>query len=295
VNAPPYRQHYVKDEIVATEMLSPHAYTALGRLRDFSWAHEGIPADEKRFLEVCKHYKISRYMIQKVWPEIKHFFVMIGEKFFHEEDERGRMRIAENTSKLQQSGRLGASIRWSKPIKEAPPSQKWDGGAMQNATQQPIAWPSENDGIPDPEPDTDIKGGAPAAASSSTGNRTRKAAAAGPPIESQSNENANETPLLGLVSEDWYRKLVTRCGELSLPVPSRQLGADLEKIFSPMQPESFVAFGNQDSPGLWLHKTPENMNLERVRQVNTVRKSPQHEREAQDQRLTDRLTKYMAK
>lgn len=284
---PPYRQHYVKDEIVATEMLSPHAYCALGRLRDFSWAHEGIPADEKEFLAVCRHYRISRYIIQKVWPEIKQFFVRIGEKFFHEEDEQYRMRIVDNTSKLQQSGKLGASIRWSKPLKEAPPSQKWDGVAIQTK----MGWPSENDGILEPEPEPYREGGAAAAASSSSGQEHRKAAAAdSPPVESKGQNP--QTP----VSETFYRSLVARCGELKLPVASRQLSADLEKIFSPMRPESFVTFGNQSSPGLWLSKTPEIMNLERVRQENTVvRKSPAQEQKEQSAWVIEQARKIIGR
>lgn len=262
----PYYQRYPRDEWADTGFLNCEEYGALQRLRDFSWHHEGIPDDAAFFLKRLPGVlNISRYKLKKLWPVLENFFTLRDGFFYYESDESKRLKLVEITSKRRTAGKLGALSRWS-DVRSA--EAEADGKRMANAIPVAMDLEWQTDGIPEPEPYT------PEGSSSSSG-----VVGSSPPAEEAEappGERSEQNQQLAETGVEFHQAVSNHCAKLGLKIPNAELTAKLRKKFPELPSGALIRhlprFPGQESPGLWLRYSLDDLAAEAARQSQGLRK-----------------------
>src|SRR5579871_3714279 len=255
-----FYHRYPAEEFADTITLPTNEYGLLQRLRDYSWYHQGIPDDEKTFLRLGKVFQVSRYRMNKMWKEIENFFALRDGFYVYEPDEKKRTEILETSHRRQKAGKLGAQARWSgRVVPISGPAIGADGNAILPAIESHLA--------------SDVLSGGGGGL---------------PSLDSNTENPPPPTP-----APNHHAAIAAHCKSLGISPPGRTLTEQLRKKFSGHSPEMLVArlplFQGQTSPGLWAHKTWQELVSESERQaVESAKKPPQPEAERR-QRMLDLL------
>ncbi len=273
----PWYKRFPEREMAGEQhLLTNEEFGFFTRLRDYAWQNGGFPNDEIFLKRFAKTVQVSAYKLKKLWPIVENFFKEIDGKMYYEEDEEVRFREAGKSAKCKISGILGAKERWKQRNQEAvqmPLSS--DGDRYRGPHPQKMA----NDGYPDPDRDPEIL-------------ITEEPAAA--IVEAAAT--AEPTGITTVLTETEQQAIGVRSMELHMQAPDRALALKLKNHYGlpvcdliPL----LVRFPDQNSPGLWLHKSIQDLGVERARQqITPDRKSPKQElQERSDQRVLENLQK----
>jgi hypothetical protein len=242
----PWTPRYAALEMCGpTRMLPPALRCLVQDFRDYSWINFGLPTAVEELENLAKSFGISRYMFRKNWETVKQFFQISGEKLVFAADEHHRRSVPEVTRNYQEMGKKGAKTRWSKgrPGQSEIPFSDSDKTIAQMA-------PSYVEVEVEVEAKSELSIGVPA--SSATPQPPKAAAAAPAPITELERE-----------------AIAIRAAELGLHAPDRKTSEAIIRRFPTIDIAKYPRFPNQNSPGLWLHKTPLDMRLEIARQDTT--------------------------
>lgn len=267
---PWYRRYPEREMAGEQRVLTNEEFGFLTRLRDYAWENEGFPNDEIFLKRFAKTVQLSVYKLKKLWPVLENFFKEVDGKMYYEEDESHRFREAGKSAKCKIAGILGARERWKEKNRKAvqmplnPDGERYSG-----------PYPSEmaNHGYPDLDRDRSI---------------TEEVAAA--PVQA----TAAASQIAHTLNETEHQAIGVRSMELHMQAPDRTLALKLKSHFGlPVRDliPLLVQFPGQTSPGLWLHKSIEDLGLERSRQYLTPeRKSAkQEEQDRVDARILENL------
>lgn len=271
---PWYRRYPEREMAGEQRVLTNEEFGFMTRLRDYAWENEGFPNDEIFLKRFAKTVQLSAYKLKKLWPVIDNFFKEIDGKMYYEEDESHRFREAGKSAKCKIAGILGAKERWKERNRKAVQMPlTCDGERYSGPHHSEMA----NHGYPDLDREEEISTtGEPAAATV------------------QGVATAAPTQLTTTLTEAEHQAIGVRSMELHMQAPDRALALKLKSHFGlpvcdliPL----LVAFPGQTSPGLWLHKSMQDLGLERSRQYMTPeRKSPKQEaQERSDARVLETL------
>lgn len=267
---PWYRRYPEREMAGEQRVLTNEEFGFLTRLRDYAWENEGFPNDEIFLKRFAKTVQLSVYKLKKLWPVLENFFKEVDGKMYYEEDESHRFREAGKSSKCKIAGILGARERWKEKNRKAVQMPLNPDGERHRGP-----YPSEmaNHGYPDLDRDRSI---------------TEEVAAA--PVQA----TAAASQIAHTLNETEHQAIGVRSMELHMQAPDRTLALKLKSHFGlpvcdlvPL----LVQFPGQTSPGLWLHKSIEDLGLERSRQYLTPeRKSAkQEEQDRVDARILENL------
>jgi hypothetical protein len=254
----PWVPRYALEELGGDlQSLNCECFGFIQRLRDHAWANFGIPANEEKVMELGLAFRFSRYKFRKYWNELKKFFTEIDGRLFFTRDLEHRDAAVEKSSKLQESGRLGAEIRKNRNGYSRSSVPKMGHG-------QAILF--DGNLHPDPDIQTPIP---PPAEECRPVVEAREAAGGGGEVE---KIIANGNGMKNLEAE--HRAISEHCHRIGIPAPSPVLSSQLRAKF-PGIPISEVLqnlprFDGQTSPGLWRDLGPESLKAEAQRQKNPV-------------------------
>lgn len=265
------------DEIAHFQACTCEQIGFIMQMRWYSWVNDGIPNEEGFLKQFAKRCGISKYKFTRVvWPFVKNFFTEVGGYMYYGRDEERRIEAEDKSAKLKEAGKKGAESRWME--------------LRRRSEDRPII--AHGQAIATALPTTSTttatsNGGGAAAASYQSPPQAElfsQEAAAGPPPDGTQIQN-----LARAVTDTDYESLCVRAVELGLSAPDRMTAIKILQRFPNIHPSELPKFPSQTSTGLWLHKSPQNVELEIARQQHPelVPRKPTA-REEQDQRLLAR-------
>lgn len=87
------------------------------------------------------------------------------------------------------------------------------------------------------------------------------------------------------ITDTEHEAIATRSAELGMQAPDRKTAAAILRRHPTIPVSKFPRFPNQNSPGLWLHKTSLDLQLEIARQAATPPARKKSRAEEADDRL----------
>lgn len=274
----PWVPRYALEELGGDLLgLNCECFGFVQRLRDLAWANFGLPTSEEKLMEIGLSFRFSRYKFKKYWNDLKNFFTEKDGRLYFTRDLEHREAALEKSSKLQESGKLGAEIRKQRNGYHRPSVPKVGHG-------QAILF----DGNQQPHPDPDFYNPIEEVTSTATTTeypQTPMAAEAevSPPVLVN---NGNGNAVTRSLSDEDYQIFIRHCETTQLQIPSRTLCQRIRDKFPDLECFEIMAFlprlSNQQSPALWAALTAEQLMLESQRSSPGGRKPTAREIQTQE-------------